>query len=189
VTAGPEQQTSSLGRARDHGLRLVLSAASVAFLWIALDYLLSFQRHASESFRLEVGRWLPVLGAAIAAGLLFGIAMALPLGRGYRPLRVIVLGLPPAIFLAQFAFTIWWAIPHQWKSAWWLDWPHLFFSPAAQIALGMLFGLALAAGFSTGRVTKLERPTHNESIGPEVRPDAAPYPASRGGDGPEAQPG
>ena len=186
VTAEPERKARPLAGARDHGLRLVLSVASVAFLWIAIDYLLSFQRHVSESFRLEVGRWLPVLGAAIAAGLLFGIAMALPLGRGYRPLRVVVLGLPPAVFLAQFAFTIWWATPHQWKSTWWLDRPRLFFSPAAQIALGTLFGLALAAGFTTGRDSKLGRPTHSESVGPAAQPDAVLYPPSRGGVGPEA---
>jgi hypothetical protein len=136
----------------EHVLRLILTAAAVAFLWVAVDHLLSFQQHAAQSFRFEVGRWVLALGAAIGAGLLSGIAMALPLGRGYRPLRVVVLGLAPAVFLAQFIVKIWWAFPREWKSApWWLDWPQLFFSPAAQMSLGVLFGLALAAGFRTRR--------------------------------------
>jgi hypothetical protein len=113
---------------------------------------------------------MPVLGAAIGAGLLFGIATALPFARGYRMSRVVVLGLPPAAFLAQFAFKIWWAFPHQWGPHWWLDWPHLFFSPAAQVALGVMFGLALAAGFRRSRDAPADVPT------PEPAAPAMPAP-------------
>jgi hypothetical protein len=172
----PERAQSPASRLAEHALRLVLSAAAVAFLWIAVDYLLSFQQHASESFHLEVGRWLPVLGAAVAAGLLFGIATVIPLGHGYRPLRVVALGLPPAVFMAQFVFKIWWAFPHQWKPQWWLDWPNLFFSPAAQIALGLLLGLALAAGFRSRRDTApqqtdaLSGPRTETTVSPPAQP-------------------
>jgi hypothetical protein len=182
----PEPAQTPARSLAEHALRLILSAAAVAFLWIAIDYLLSFQQHASQSFKPEVGRWLPALAAAAAAGLLFGIATAIPLGRGYRPLRVVVLGLPPAVFVAQFVFNIWWAFPHRWRPQWWLDWPKLFFSPAAQIALGLLLGLALAGGFRSRRGTTVEQPIREASPGPDVRPGADPYASPRVGEGSEA---
>jgi hypothetical protein len=100
-----------------------------------------------------------------------------------------MLGLPPAAFMAQFVFKIWWAFPRQWKLPWWLDWPQLFFSPAAQVALGVLFGLALAAGFRTRSDTNVERPSHGGASGPDVGPGADPYAAPRVGEGSEAHSG
>jgi hypothetical protein len=181
---------SPAGRVAEHVLRLILSVAAVAFLWVAVDRLVSFQQHAAQQFRFEVSRWVLVLAAAIAAGFLAGVAMALPLGRGYRPLRVLVLGLPPAVFLAQFVVNIWWVFRRLWKGhPWWVDWPRLFFSPAAQLALGILFGLALAAGFRTRHDGKAERPRTDPSVGPGVPAPEDDFSPTRVGDASAEQPG
>ena len=50
--SGPTIAPGRLSRAGEHVLRLVLSAAAAAFIWIAMDYLVSFQHHAATPMRL-----------------------------------------------------------------------------------------------------------------------------------------
>src|SRR5439155_18930805 len=176
--SGPIVTPPRWSRAGEHVFRLVLRAAAVAFLWIAVDHLLSLQQHASESFQLDAWRWGLALGAAIGAGLVAGVASSLPLRPGYRPIRTAVLGLPPAVFMAQFVFQIWWVFPRHWlHTPWFVDWPHLFFSPAAQLALAVLFGLALAGGFRTRRDAPAEAPAPAPGVAPtsDTRSDHGPW--------------
>ena len=131
-------------------VRAALALLAFGALWVAEDrfHALLVEKEApSSNFSFDNSLWLLSVGAAVATGLLFGLAAWLPFTRiRYLPSRLLLAALA-LVPVAHF----WWTVlerharPTGWLwQAYWFD-----LSVEVQFVLAALAGVALASGFRT----------------------------------------
>ena len=147
ISSGPVRRRDSAGWTV---ARIALVAGSIWLLGVARDRFTDFVRLAQVTFHFDQTRWLLGVLVAIAAGVVFGLALVLPRrGRGYRTADLLILGVVPLIYLiAAFLvierFTKGWDFPSFVDRA--IDHLQGFFSLEVTLAVSALLGIAIAAG-------------------------------------------
>jgi hypothetical protein len=131
-------------------VRAVLGVLALWLLVVANDRYEVFRIDFNANFRMDAGKWLAWVAAAIGAGFVFGLATWLPFTRvrySWSRLLLAALALTP---LAQF----WWLYirEHRVEGGWLYraDW---FLNLPGQSALAVLAGVAIASGFRAARGT------------------------------------
>lgn len=135
------------------GARLLFVIGSIAVFWLArarndqvLQDLTQGARRATEIAFFGWG-WISVLAVFAVAGLVFGFALRLPLGRGYAVVRAAAVAALPllGIVLAFLAYSALGDADHPWRFLR-TDWASELLSIGMQPLYAILFGLGLASG-------------------------------------------
>jgi hypothetical protein len=123
-------------------VRTALALLAFWMLSVAADRYTAFANAAVE-FRNYDSLWLSWIGAAVAAGLLFGLATWLPFTKvRFLPSRL-VLAAAALLPIAHF----WWIFIRPHGSSGWLLRSYWFDAVEIQFALVALAGVAIASGF------------------------------------------
>ncbi len=153
-----------MGQARESGLwmplRLVLVAVCFLLLVAADQRLQVWLTRITVTFESDMGAWFTFVFLAVLAGFAAGLAAVLPSRFSYRLGRVITLGILPLAVLAVMASWLPGGIPSGLPL--WVV--RFLFVGSGQMAVALLLGLAVAAGFA----------------GPHERPAATPPPPPPG---------
>jgi hypothetical protein len=127
------------------------------------------QLEQARTFRFSVGQWTLWLALVALAGLVAGVAVLLPIRPAFRPGTMLTLGGLPLLLLIHASMV---------KSNGRLLGPlnKIFFFDTVDLltTVGLLFGIAVAAGFTkplTERGAAQQRPP-NEEGGSGVLPDS-----------------
>lgn len=128
-------------------VRTVLALLALMALAFAGDRYVAFDLEFQLNFRRDTWLWLSWIGAAGAAGILFGLATWLPLTRVRYAWSRLLLAAVPLVPLAQFWWVEFYQFPRHGEAGGWLVRAAWLWDPWEQFALATLAGVAIASGF------------------------------------------
>jgi hypothetical protein len=162
-------------------LRWGFSILALSALWLAIDRMGDWSQDFSLNLDADLNLWLQAIGLFVLSGLLFGIAIWLPVpGRGGRPSTALGLGIPLLLLNAGYAvlFHIDFSDLPDFLQSRLLIHPLLSLTAASIMALAL--GVALIAGFCPAGYVPLSRLTPPPRYEPRAYPaPAAPAPPPR----------
>ena len=140
---------------------IVRTALALLALWaltFAGDRYEAYLRDLQVSAGIDSWLWLSWMGAAVGAGLLFGLAIWLPFTSVRFVWSRLLLAAVAFVPIAQFWWIWIYQLPRQGEVGDWLYRADWFFAAPAQTALAVLTGVAIASGVRAKR---------SEAVGPD----------------------
>jgi hypothetical protein len=139
-------------------IRIALALLALWALAFASDRYEVYLRDSHLLFRIDAGLWLLWMGAAVAAGLLFGLAIWLPFTGVRFAWSGLVLAAVAFAPIAQFWWVWIYQLQRQGEVGGWLYRAGWFIGAPTQTALAVLTGVAIASVFQA---------KSPESVGPD----------------------
>jgi hypothetical protein len=139
-------------------VRTIFTLLALWALVFAGDRYEAYLRDAQAAFRIDAWLWLLWIGAAVAGGLLFGLAACLPFTSVRFVWSRLLLAVVAFLPIAQYWWVWIYQLQRQGEVGGWLYRADWFFAPPTQTALAVLTGVAIASVF---------RAKNSEAVGPD----------------------
>jgi hypothetical protein len=143
------QRASAARRRRPPLAQVAFMIAGLFFLWAAQNRLATWQEAFAGTARPHTGTYLQWMALAALAGACLGAAAILPAAsRHFRARSALGIAILPLLVIAHYLVVWHLALANEWDLPSWMTSIDYFFGPAPQMALGVMLGAALPAGFA-----------------------------------------
>lgn len=140
------QRASAARRRRPPLAQAAFVFAGLFFLWAAQNRLATWEDAATAP---QTGTYLQWMALAAVAGACVGAAAILPAAsRHFRARSAAGVAVLPLLAIAHYLLVRHLAPASDWDLPSWITSIDYFFGPASQMALGIMLGAALSAGFA-----------------------------------------